>query len=194
MNALQASLDFVLPHEGGLSLDPDDPGLATRFGISLRFLRKAGFDLGDIDGDGDIDADDILALTEEDAVCIYRDRFWTPLRLNSLPARLAVVVMDTAINMGPGTAVRLLQETLNSVGALLKTDGILGAKTRRAVEVYGAGAVNLIRAYLLLRVFQYNAIVDANKKLLKFLVGWLNRVEDLEQYVTDDRVDELWQS
>lgn len=194
MNALKASLDFIRPHEGGNSLDPDDPGLVTRYGISLRFLRKAGLDLGDVDGDGDIDADDVLALTLEEAAGIYKDKFWRSLRLDLLPARMAVAVMDTAVNMGPGTAVRLLQETLNLMGARLKTDGVLGSKTRGAVKVFGSGSVNMIRAYLLQRVFQYNSIVAANKNLLKFLVGWLNRVEDLEQYVTDDRADELWQS
>ena len=102
MTALEFAIDFVLAHEGGEANDPDDPGLITRFGISLRFLRSAGYDLGDIDGDGDIDADDIRLLTKQDAADIYQERFWKSLKLNFLPTRLAVVTMDTAVNMGPG--------------------------------------------------------------------------------------------
>ena len=62
----QCALDWIFWAEGGYVDDPDDPGGATRFGISLRLLKKMG-KLGDIDGDGDIDADDIRRLSSDSA-------------------------------------------------------------------------------------------------------------------------------
>jgi lysozyme family protein len=67
------SLPHILEHEGGDKLvdHPADPGGITRWGISLRALRKLGID---VDGDGDSDADDIRALSIEDARGIYSRR------------------------------------------------------------------------------------------------------------------------
>ena len=64
------ALETVLSHEGGL-LMTGDPGGATNFGVSLRFLATQGeFDSDgdgvsdyDFDRDGDIDADDIRRMT-----------------------------------------------------------------------------------------------------------------------------------
>lgn len=55
--------DHVLKVEGGYVDDPNDAGGATNWGISLRFVKQSGVDL-DIDGDGDIDAEDMKALTK----------------------------------------------------------------------------------------------------------------------------------
>ena len=60
----------VLIHEGGYSDHPNDAGGVTKFGISLRYLRDAGHALGDVDRDGDIDADDIRALDRDGAIGI----------------------------------------------------------------------------------------------------------------------------
>ena len=51
MSLFDKCLKIVLIHEGGYSDDPDDPGGTTNYGISLRFLKSVGLELGDVDDD-----------------------------------------------------------------------------------------------------------------------------------------------
>lgn len=184
MNARQAAIDFVLNHEGGYVNDPMDRGGPTKYGISFRFLRDLAPELADIDGDGDVDADDIRALTEADAATLYRDFFWDGLHLSTLPEAPAIAVMDTAVNMGKGRAVKLLQETINSFGSDIAEDGILGSVTRYFVTEVDPEA--LWRGYLLGRMHCYHSIVQENKNLSVFLLGWGNRVRDLTEILAMD--------
>ena len=96
MARFEAALAVVLEHEGGFVDSPADPGGATNGGLSLRQLVKEGLKW-DIDGDGDVDRDDIEALTLEDKVRRYR-RHWQGHRyalINSQP--VANKVMDLSI-------------------------------------------------------------------------------------------------
>ena len=72
MSNFESAVEKVLKHEGGYVDHANDPGGATNYGISLRFVKQStGIDL-DVDGDGDIDADDIKAMTPEQAKEIYK--------------------------------------------------------------------------------------------------------------------------
>jgi len=86
----------VLSEEGGLSDHPQDPGGLTKYGIS----RRAYPDL------------DIRRLTMDDAIDLYRRDYWNPVHGTDLPASLALLVFDSAVNQGVGTAVRLLQKAV----------------------------------------------------------------------------------
>ena len=68
MPSVRAISNQILSHEGGFSDDPDGPGGPTNFGITLAALLNAGSDL---DGDGDIDREDILRLTRAIAIEIF---------------------------------------------------------------------------------------------------------------------------
>lgn len=72
---------FTAKWEGGYCNDPDDPGGATNYGISLRWLKSLGLNQGDIDRDGDIDASDIRALSKEQAAALFKEKFWDAYRL-----------------------------------------------------------------------------------------------------------------
>ena len=101
----------VLSEEGGLSDHPQDPGGLTKYGIS----RRAYPDL------------DIRRLTMDDAIEIYRRDYWNPVHGTDLPASLALLVFDAAVNQGVGTAARLLQKAVG-----VKEDGNIGPVTLRA--------------------------------------------------------------
>ena len=50
MSHFDTAIKKVLKHEGGYVDHKNDPGGATKYGISLRFIRQSNTDL-DLDGD-----------------------------------------------------------------------------------------------------------------------------------------------
>ena len=54
----------IVAREGGYVNDPDDPGGATKFGVTLATLQRLGIDKT---GDGRVDVADVRALTRADA-------------------------------------------------------------------------------------------------------------------------------
>lgn len=174
MGNFEKAQDFVARWEGGYVDNSADPGGATNFGISLRFLKAQGLDLGDIDGDGDIDADDIRKLTAKDAVAIMRREFWDALGLDNLGKPLcARVIYDTAVNMGPSYARRMLQKALG-----VPADGKWGPITRSAIRICNDKHTAVSMCHI--RRARYHELVQKNAALGTFLKGWLRRVDSLE--------------
>lgn len=173
---------FTAKWEGGLSDHPADPGGITKYGVSLRWLRSLGHDLGDIDGDGDIDADDVRALTPEDAARLFKLKFWEPYMLCDLSQIVATVHYDCSVNTGPAQATRIAQRACNEVlGSGLVVDGKFGPKTRKALK--DGSSFNLVDAMLSERERFYALLVEQKPSLACFLIGWLNRVNGLRRFV-----------
>lgn len=173
-------LDFIIQAEGGFVNDPKDPGGATKYGISLRFLKTVDPALADLDQDGDVDVDDIFALNDSQARTFYMKYFYQPLKIENYPAPLGAVILDTAVNMGKARAVKMLQRGVNVYGGQLVADGMAGPKT-----VAAAGRVDLValvQSYLLIRVFKYAQLCRKYPNLRKFFFGWCNRVHMLERF------------
>ncbi len=173
------AIQTVLLHEGGFVKNPADPGGATHWGISLRFLRTQGLALGDVDGDGDIDEDDIRALTRDQAVALYRTAIWGRYGYDELPGVVAIKTFDLCVNAGPAQAHRILQRACHANGYVLKDDGVLGPKTRTAVDLlrdrWGAPVAPLMAAMRSEAAGFYRGLVAADAELSQFLAGWLNR-------------------
>ena len=168
------ALPFLLEHEGGFSDNPRDPGGATNWGISLRYLRSLGVDCGDVDDDGDVDSDDVRRLTREQAAEIYRTQWWDPMRLGEFRHQaVATKTLDLAVNMGRVPAVKLLQRALCVAGHAVDVDGVIGPQT--------IGAVNAANPDLLLELYRvqaaryYHDLVDRRPELAVFERGWLRR-------------------
>ncbi len=159
---------FVLSFEGGFVNDPDDRGGATNMGVTIATWRQAGYDK---DGDGDIDADDLRALTPEDV----RDRVFIPHYWDRWKAGLirsqsvANILVDWVWASG--------RHGITNVQRLLgvKADGIVGPETlaelnarepRRLFEQIKAERRRFIRG-----------IIAANPRQRKFEAGWLRRLE-----------------
>ena len=90
-NFLKA-MEFVFSWEGGYVDDPADPGGRTRWGIS----QRAYPDL------------DIANLTKDQARAIYKKDYWDKVGGDTLPAPLALVAFNAAVNCGVGRAKRWL--------------------------------------------------------------------------------------
>jgi lysozyme family protein len=100
MGDFDKAVQFVLSDkiEGGYVNNPADPGGETNFGISKRAHPNV----------------DIKNLTREGAIAIYKREYWDPIGGDDLPAPLDLVLFDSAVNEGPGTAKNHLQAALES--------------------------------------------------------------------------------
>lgn len=176
MDTFSYALSRTLHHEGGFIDDPDDPGGATYRGVSLRFLRSIG---EDIDGDGDVDYDDIVALTraEPDRIAeIYREWFWEKNRLDELHSELiAVKAFDMCVNLGGPQAWKLIQRAARSTGGHLTVDGIVGPKTIAAVNSVTSTDYRLLAMIRRQQADFYGRLIRSRPRLAKFELGWLRR-------------------
>lgn len=168
--SIDTILAQVLRHEGGFVDDPDDPGGATNFGITQTTLATwRGHD---------VTADDVAALTRDEALDIYRHLYVAEPGLDRLPALLRPVMIDAAVNHGPAQAVQILQHAINRTGAdEILEDGILGPATRAAAEE----AADRLGAWLVTALIEerrrfYFRLADRRPVSAKFLTGWLRRI------------------
>jgi lysozyme family protein len=118
--AFTASLPFVLRWEGGYVNHPNDPGGATNKGVTQKvyddWRRRQG-----------LPTRDVRQLEDAEMHAIYEAGYWLPPRCDLLQRQLDLVQFDTAVNMGVGRAVRMLQGALGC-----DVDGDFGPATRQA--------------------------------------------------------------
>jgi len=190
MTNFELAVKIVLEHEGGLADNKHDPGGITNYGISIRWLESLPDLAGDIDMDGDVDADDIKAMTLVQAKKFYRAQWWTKYKYDKIEnAGVAIKVMDMAVNMGAKQAHKLVQRSLRAVGAEVVDDGALGPITFAAINT--AKPQFLLPALRCTQAGFYYALVMRNTALRRanakkkngklyedfsvFLTGWLRR-------------------
>jgi lysozyme family protein len=151
----------ILKHEGGLADDPADPGGITKYGISLRAYPALG-------------AEGIRNLTLKQACDLYYCDYWLRLRLGEIANdAIAQKLLDTAINIGQGTAAKLLQKSLCDIGIPVKVDGLMGPKT---IDATNRADPEKLMAILKARLIeQYQALIKRNPALDKYRRGWLRR-------------------
>ena len=186
--------EFVARWEGGYVNHKNDPGGATNYGVSLRWLQGTGMD---ITGDGIINIDDIKAMTPDTAKDLFHRYFWGYLCLDALPPLVAAAVYDSAVNVGCGQAVRFLQRACNGfAGPSLAMDGQMGGQTRARVTSLCAdvnGQIALCarivaeREEFYRRLASKPAFPDPRTGKITdyrpFLAGWLNRTGTLLPYL-----------
>lgn len=152
-----AAVARVLQHEGGYVADVADPGGETKYGISKRSYPDL----------------DIAALTEADAIAIYRRDWWDRYGYGRLPPTIAGKMLDVAVNGGPGAACRLLQAACTTLGHACAIDGVLGPQTIAAAAACDAG--DLLRELRRHQAQRYLNIARVNPDQQRFLKGWLAR-------------------
>jgi lysozyme family protein len=171
----------IVAREGGFVNDPDDPGGATKYGVTLATLRRLRLDLT---GDGQVSEADIRRLGRDQAVEIYLDHYFRRPRIAELPEALQAPVFDMHVNAG-ANAVKILQRLLNEMGSDLAVDGKLGAMTIAAAHrAAGADPVLMADAYGIARRNYYYALADARPASRKYARrrdggkgGWITRAE-----------------
>ncbi|GAB1380332.1 holin-associated N-acetylmuramidase [Pararhodobacter aggregans] len=182
MRDVQSLAEEIVAREGGFVNDPDDPGGATNFGVTIGTMRQLGLDLT---GDGQVSEADVSALTRPQAVAIFLEHYYRRPGIAALPEALQPSVFDMYVNAG-GNAVRILQRLLGEMGHDLTADGVIGPQTIRAAQAaYQAAPDHLADAYGIARRNYYYALADSRPASRKYARrrdggkgGWILRAEE----------------
>lgn len=178
MKTVRQLAEEIVAREGGFVNDPDDPGGATKFGVTIHTLRRLRPDV-------DVTIEDVRALTRAQAVDIYVIHYFEQPRIKDLPEPLWPSLFDMYVNAG-ANAVRVLQRLLVEMGLQISVDGVIGpqtiAATHRAQEIAPA---HLVDAYGIARRDYYYNLADHRPASRKFARrrdggkgGWIVRAEE----------------
>lgn len=172
----------IVAREGGFVNDPNDPGGATNFGVTIHTMRGLGLDL---DGDGDVDVADVRLMTADRATEIFIEHYYTRPRIDRLPEALQSSVFDMQVNAGAG-AVRILQRLMRDMGFDIAVDGTIGPQTIAASQAaYAQAPDHLVDAYGIARRNFYYRLADRRPASRRYATrrdggkgGWILRAEE----------------
>lgn len=170
--AALAMIGTTIALEGNFVDHPNDPGGATRWGVTEKVARRHGY------------RGPMRTLPREVAESIYYEDYlvapgYEP--LIALDAAVTEELFDTTVNMGPRRPSRWFQAEINArCGTALAVDGRVGPAT---VGAFGQcqvrhGSARLCRAMLdsldARQRAEYDRLVRVNPRLAVFHRGWLN--------------------
>ena len=164
----QTALARVLAHEGGFSMHPNDPGGATKYGITIGVLGEWRGRVASVD--------DVKALTKSEAAEIYRARYWNACRCDDLPAGVSYAVFDCAVNQGVGRAARFLQQSCG-----VAVDGFIGPVTIAAARAADPGL--LLSEFSARRMHAYGNLASLFRT---FGLGWSRRLLTAHSFALAD--------
>lgn len=151
----EQAVSFILEQEGGYVNNPNDPGKATKYGIS----KKAYPDI------------DIENLTLEQAKTIYKRDYWDRCKCSFIPDALSIALFDFAVNSGTKRAITYLQKALE-----VPADGVIGNQTIGACNREPTKKV--LEKYMDLRL----DFLMSLKNWKYFGNGWGKRVNRTKQF------------
>jgi len=161
----------VLQLEGGYVNHPMDKGGPTKYGVILSTWKQYGYDK---DNDGDIDAEDIKLLSEDDARYIAKKIFWDFFQSDSIHNQsIAEFIVDWGYNSGRTTVAKKVQKLVN-----VPEDGVIGTQTLNAIN--STEQSTLFEALHVERINFLNNIVKNNPRQAVFHEGWMNRVNKFQ--------------
>ena len=182
MQTVEQIAKAIVAREGGFVNDPDDPGGATKFGVTIHTMRRLGLDLT---GDGMVGVADVRALNRAQAEEIFIKHYFHRPGIGQLPQGLQASVFDMYVNAG-GNAVKILQRLLRQMGHDIAVDGAIGPQTVAAAQAAQAIAPDhLVDAYGIARRNYYFRLADrrpASRKYARTRAGgkggWIKRAEE----------------
>ena len=193
MQTVREIAEEIVAREGGYVNDPDDPGRATKYGVTIGTLRRLGLDLT---GDGLVDTADVQRLTRSHAVDIFVRHYFEQPRIGEMPVALQPSLFDMYVNAG-GNAVKILQRLLRAMDFAVSVAGVLGPQTLGAAREAAVPSPDLLRdAYGVARRNYYFRLADqrpASRKYARTRAGgkggWIKRAEAFvspQYHLTDE--------
>lgn len=182
MQSVRQIAEAIVAREGGYVNDKDDPGGATKYGVTIHTMRRLGLDLT---GDGRVTTADVRALTRAQATGIFVDHYYIRPRIDGLPEVLQPSVFDMYVNAG-ANAVRILQRLIGDMRIVCTVDGVIGPRTIAAARAAaGAAPGHIADAYGVARRNYYYALADVRPASRKYARrrdggkgGWIVRAEE----------------
>jgi lysozyme family protein len=162
--AFGGSLPFILRWEGGFVDDPADHGGRTNRGVTQNVYHAWRADQG-------LPQQDVQQINDQEVAAIYFQRYWLPAKCDELRSKLDLAAFDTAVNMGPNRAIKILQEAVGS-----RADGAFGPATKAACDSCDLGEAMI--NYCDVREGLYRTFAQRPGQD-RFLKGWLNRLNAL---------------
>lgn len=159
MGEFDRALAKVLVHEGGYVFHKLDPGGETNQGVTRRVYDdyRRGLKLP---------VQSVKHMTKAERDSIYRMRYWSLIKGDSLPPGVSYVVFDGAVNSGVSQSAKWLQRALG-----IKADGVIGPGTLEALRT-----VNDHDALIAKIIGRRMAFLRALKTWKTFGKGWTSRV------------------
>lgn len=169
MSDFNLAMKTVLMHEGGFSNAPEDSGGPTRYGITqadyTAYLKRPAT------------IADVQNMPLADAMAIYKSKYWDQMQLDAITnATIATVIMDQGVLRGTGTIIKTVQNALKFPP--LECDGLIGPQTIAAINNFPDSKL-LATNILFLCQAAYIQICVNKPNQLAFLMGWVNRTQDL---------------
>jgi len=149
----EKAVEFILHWETGFgktiyTKNINDPGGETKWGICKKYYPKL----------------DIRNLTKEQAIQIYKSKYWDMMDCDSLPNHIDVVIFDIAVNPGISVAKKSLAR-LKDFAKLLVPD------------------TKLASLFLIIEALDY---YDDITNFNRFGRGWTKRKISLAKYIISD--------
>lgn len=182
MQTVRQIAEDIVAREGGYVNDPDDPGGATNFGVTLHTMRRLGMDLT---GDGRVSEADVRVLSRDQAVDVFVEHYFQRPGIYRLPGIVRASVFDMYVNAG-ANAVKILQRLLRDMGFNVSVDGVLGPQTEGAAEKAAEQGAQAFRdAFGVARRNYYFRLADRRVQSRKYARtrsggkgGWIKRAEE----------------
>lgn len=152
MRGFEEAFRIVIAAEGGYVNHPDDPGGATRWGVTEAVARANGY------------AGPMEKFPIDLAKRIYKESYWNAVRGDELPWPVSLYLFDMAVNSGPVQAIKTLQKSIGTA-----QDGIIGPITLSKANALGKDGIAI---FLAERAIFYAGLA----KFPVFGRGWLKRL------------------
>jgi len=173
--AIALIIGAVISVEGAYVNNQNDPGGATKYGMTEREARADGY------------TGDMRHITRERVIDIYGRKFVVAPGFDKIVERnvaLGEEIIDQGVNFGPKRPSCYTQRALNSLNRQqadyrdLKVDCSVGPATLAAFDALAKKRGNRKACELVLKLVEaqqgaeYLRLVEVNPKLETFMVGW----------------------